>query len=150
MKNKKEIAVDIISALFVMLFLYAAFTKLLDYEKFRVQIGQSPLLTAFAGFVAWFIPAVEILIAIMLIFSRTRLGALYASFSLMVMFTCYIVAITQFSDYVPCSCGGVLEKLGWTEHLIFNIVFVFLAITAIILYRSPAVKQDDNNTAALA
>lgn len=150
MKNKKEIAVDIISALFVMLFLYAAFTKLLDYEKFRVQIGQSPLLTAFAGFVAWFIPAVEILIAIMLIFSRTRLGALYASFSLMVMFTCYIVAITQFSDYVPCSCGGVLEKLGWTEHLIFNIVFVLLAIAAIIFYKSPAVKQDDNNTAALA
>lgn len=141
---------DIISALFVMLFLYAAFTKLLDYEKFRVQIGQSPLLTAFAGFVAWFIPAVEILIAIMLIFSRTRLGALYASFSLMVMFTCYIVAITQFSDYVPCSCGGVLEKLGWTEHLIFNIVFVLLAIAAIIFYKSPAVKQDDNNTAALA
>jgi len=150
MKNKKEIAVDIISALFVMLFLYAAFTKLLDYEKFRVQIGQSPLLTAFAGFVAWCIPAVEILIAIMLIFSRTRLGALYASFSLMVMFTCYIVAITQFSDYVPCSCGGVLEKLGWTEHLIFNIVFVLLAIAAIIFYKSPVVKQDDNNTAALA
>jgi uncharacterized membrane protein YphA (DoxX/SURF4 family) len=114
MKNKRDMAIEIISALFVLLFLYAALTKVLDYEKFRVQLGQSPLLTAFAGFVAWFIPAVEILISVLLIFSRTRLVALYASFSLMVMFTAYIVAITQFSEYVPCSCGGVLQNMGWT------------------------------------
>lgn len=133
MKNKKEIAIDIIAALFVLLFLYASVTKLLDYEKFRVQLGQSPLLTAFAGFVAWFIPAVEIVISVLLLFLRTRLVALYASFCLMVMFTCYIIAITQFSEYIPCSCGGVLQNMGWTQHLIFNIGFVLLALVAILL-----------------
>jgi hypothetical protein len=126
MNNRREILIDIISALFVVLFVYAAVTKLIDYGKFRVQVGQSPLLTAFAGTVAWLVPAVEIIVAAMLTVLRFRLSGLYASFGLMVMFTAYIVVITQFSEYVPCSCGGVLEKLSWNEHLVFNLVFVAL------------------------
>jgi hypothetical protein len=51
----------------------------------------------------------------------------------MVMFTAYIVAILNFSNYVPCSCGGVLEKLGWREHLIFNSAFVVLGLIGIVL-----------------
>lgn len=134
MNNRKEILIDIVSALFVVLFTYAAVTKLIDYGKFRVQIGQSSLLTAFAGTVAWLVPAVEIMVAAMLTVLRFRLLGLYASFGLMVMFTAYIVAITRFSEYVPCSCGGVLEKLSWNEHLVFNVVFVALGFVAIILY----------------
>jgi uncharacterized membrane protein YphA (DoxX/SURF4 family) len=130
----RAIILDIVCGLFILLFTYAAVSKLLDVEKFRVQIGQSPLLTSMAGFVAWFIPAVEILISIMLAIGRTRLLGLFASFGLMVMFTAYIVAITQFSEHVPCSCGGVLQKLGWTEHLIFNSGFVVLAAVAVILH----------------
>ena len=53
---KKTMVIEIICALFIILFMYAALTKLLDYEKFRVQIGQSPLLTAFAGWIAWMVP----------------------------------------------------------------------------------------------
>lgn len=133
MKIKKEIIIEIISILLVFLFVYAAVSKLLDYEKFRVQVGQSPLLTAFGGWIAWMIPTIEILISVMLVIPRFRLAALYASFNLLIMFTAYIVAILNFSDYVPCSCGGILEKLGWTEHLIFNIGFVLLAFAGILL-----------------
>lgn len=134
MNKRREILIDVISALFVVLFVYAAVTKLMDYTKFRVQIGQSPLLTAFAGTVAWLVPAVEIIVAAMLTVLRFRLLGLYASFGLMVMFTAYIVVITQFSEFVPCSCGGVLEKLGWNEHLVFNLIFVALGSVAIIFY----------------
>lgn len=134
MGNRKELVVDIICALFVLLFLYAALTKLLEYEKFRVQLGQSPMLTAFTGVVAWAVPAVELVIVLLFIFKRTRLGALYASLGLMVMFTCYIVAITQFSDYVPCSCGGVISTLSHMEHLMLNLIFVVLAGVAIVLH----------------
>jgi hypothetical protein len=130
---KKNMIIEIICSLFIILFMYAALTKLLDYEKFRVQIGQSPLLTAFAGWIAWMVPVAEILISIMLLFSRLRLIGLYAAFSLMVMFTTYIICILTLSLYIPCSCGGVLEKLGWTEHLIFNIVFIIMAAAATLL-----------------
>lgn len=129
----RAIIIEIICGLFILLFMYAAVSKLMDVEKFRVQIGQSPMLTSMAGFVAWFIPSVEILISVLLAIGRTRLIGLFASFALMVMFTAYIVAITQFSEYVPCSCGGILQKFGWTEHLIFNICFTLIAITGISL-----------------
>jgi hypothetical protein len=50
------------------------------------------------------------------------------------MFTFYIVIILNFSSFIPCSCGGILEKLGWREHLIFNIFFLFLALAAAVLF----------------
>lgn len=141
----KKVVIEIISCLFIVLFVYAAFTKLMDYQKFTVQIGQSPLLMAFSGWIAWMVPTVEILIALMLSFSKFRLVGMYAAFTLMTMFTVYIVMILNFADHVPCSCGGILEKLGWTEHLIFNISFVLLALVGIVLL----VKKDESEVHAL-
>ena len=132
--RKHQLIVEIISFLLIFLFVYAAFSKVLDFQKFRVQLGQSPLLTAFAGWIAWIIPSVEILISLMLAIASWRLAGLYASFSLMVMFTAYIIAITRFSEYVPCSCGGVLQNMSWNQHLFFNIGFVLIALAGILLH----------------
>lgn len=131
---KKTLIIEIISCLFILLFTYAAITKFIDYEKFVVQIGQSPLLTAFARWIAWIIPLIEVIMCVMLAVPRWRLMGLYASFSLMVMFTTYIICILTLSVYVPCSCGGILEELGWVEHLFFNIGFVVLAIIGVLLH----------------
>ena len=130
---KRKIAVEIISFLFIFLFVYAALNKLLDVEKFRVQIGQSPLLTDIAPFVAWFIPVTEIAVALMMSIFRFRLIGFYAAFGLMVIFTAYIVAILKFNEHIPCSCGGVLQSMSWTEHLIFNVCFVLLALAGVML-----------------
>ena len=119
------------SYLFILLFLYAAVSKLLSFETFKVQLAQSPLLSAYADIIAWLVPGIEILIACLLVIARFRTLALYASFTLMVMFTAYIYIILNFSDFVPCSCGGVLEKLSWTQHLIFNVFFILLAGVAV-------------------
>jgi hypothetical protein len=132
----RNLLVEIISLLFIFLFVYAAVSKLIDFQKFEVQLGKSPLLTAYAGWVAWIIPVVEIGISLMLATSRRRLTGLYASFSLMVMFTLYIIAITRFSENVPCSCGGVLQNMTWDEHLVFNLGFVVLGLVGILFYRA--------------
>src|SRR5579872_238198 len=138
--NRREIVIQTIISLIILLFIYAASSKLLDYTKFRVELGKSPLLTAFAGLVAWSIPLIEIGIALLLAFVRTRLLGLYASFTLMVLFTAYIVYILNFSPYVPCSCGGVLQKLDWRTHLIFNSIFVALSGLGVMIYK-PAPQQ---------
>lgn len=130
---RTRIVVEIISFLLVTLFVYAALNKLLDYEKFVIQIGQSPVLIGLGPVMGWIVIAVELVISAMIIFSITRLLGFYAAFTLMVMFTAYIGAILNFSSFIPCSCGGILEKLGWTEHLIFNIAFVILSVVAIVL-----------------
>jgi hypothetical protein len=129
----RVIIIEIICILFIVLFVYAAVSKIIDVSKFKVQVGLSPLLTAFADWVVWGIPSIEILLALMLSSRRLRLIGLFGSFGLMVIFTTYIIAILEFSDFVPCSCGGILETLGWKEHLIFNLFFACLAVVGITL-----------------
>src|SRR5690606_37084844 len=127
---------EIISMLFILLFVYAAVNKLWELENFRIQLGQSPMLTSMGDWAAWTVPTIELVIAGMFIVPRLRLMALYAAFSLMTMFTAYIYIILNYSPYVPCSCGGILEKMGWREHLIFNSVFVLLALTGVLILSS--------------
>ena len=117
----------------MLLFVYAAISKLLDFENFRVQLAQSPLLSTYAGLIAPAVICLELLIVLLLSFKTFRLTGLYASFFLMVAFTVYIYLILNYSEFVPCSCGGIIEKLGWTEHLIFNIAFALLGLLAIVL-----------------
>ncbi len=129
----KTVVVYIICLLYIILFTYAAVSKLLDFQNFQIQIGQSPLLSAFATPVSYGVPIVEIGLALTLMFSNYRLLGLYGSFILMTMFTAYIFIILNFSSFIPCSCGGILEDMSWTQHLIFNIAFVVLSGIAIIL-----------------
>lgn len=148
--NTRQVTVKVISYLFLFLFVYAATSKLMDYESFTIQMAQSPLLTAFAGYLGWIVPLLEIAIGLLLLLPKFRTAALYASFWLMVMFTAYIYIILNFSDFIPCSCGGVLEKLSWTQHLIFNIVFIALAALAIFYTKEGNTKKKLIVLAALA
>ncbi len=119
--------VSIICYIYVVLFTYAATSKFLDFGQFKIQLGQSPIITAYADWVAWGIPLTELVIAGLFLFPKLIRTAFYSSFSLMIMFTTYIILILNFSDYIPCSCGGVLEKMGWTGHIVFNLIFIVIA-----------------------
>ena len=129
----KRIVVDLVCYAYFLLFLYAASSKLLDYEKSQIQLLKSPITTDYASVLVWLVPVVEIVIALMLVIRRTILLGLYVALALMSAFTAYIIAILNFSDTIPCSCGGVLEKMSWTDHLVFNLVFISMAIAAILL-----------------
>jgi hypothetical protein len=39
---------------------------------------------------------------------------------------------------LPCSCGGIISSLSWRQHIIFNGVFILLAITGIIFSKQTA------------
>jgi uncharacterized membrane protein YphA (DoxX/SURF4 family) len=128
----KTIVIECICFLYVLLFVYAATNKFIDFDGFQVQLAQSPLLSSFASWIAWLVPILEVIIAGLLCIPKARLIGLYCGFCLMVMFSIYIVIILNFSPFVPCSCGGILEKLGWKEHLVFNILYCLLAIPGIL------------------
>ncbi|WP_316838134.1 MauE/DoxX family redox-associated membrane protein [Pedobacter nutrimenti] len=130
----KTVIVEVISALFILLFIYASLSKVLDFEKFMVELGKSPILSSLADLMAITVPALELIITGLLFIKRSQMIALYSSFCLMVMFTAYIVGILNFSPYVPCSCGGLLQYMSWNQHLVFNVIFVLLAGIAILIY----------------
>lgn len=118
---------------FIVLFIYASISKVLDFENFQIQLAQSPLLSAYAELISYAVILTELLISGLLIFPKTIKFGLYASFGLMVAFTIYIYLILNYSDFIPCSCGGILEKMSWHTHLIFNVACVALSLTSIII-----------------
>ncbi|SDG27180.1 Methylamine utilisation protein MauE [Chitinophaga filiformis] len=126
---------------FILLFVYTAASKFIDYENFRAVIGQSPLITRFAPVLAVVVPIAEIVIALLLVMPRYRRAGLYASFAIMTLFTVYIVVLLTLSEKIPCSCGGVISQMSWTQHLYFNIVFMLLALLGMWLYT----KQPDEH-----
>lgn len=120
---------------FIILFVYAAISKVTDFENFQVQVAQSPILSAFATVIAYATVIGELIIAILLCFPKTKRLGLYLFLGMMTAFTVYIYLILNYSPFVPCSCGGILEKMGWTEHLWFNAI-TSIAAAAIILHKN--------------
>lgn len=63
------------------------------------------------------------------------------SFVLLLVFTGYIALMYRTSDNLPSSCGGILEKMSWHQHMYFNISRVILSIVTLGLdlkYSMPA------------
>jgi uncharacterized membrane protein YphA (DoxX/SURF4 family) len=137
----RKLTLETISLLFILLFVYTAVSKFLDYENFRAVIGQSPLLTRFAPILAIVVPAAEIIIALLLVIPRYRHAGLYASFAMMMLFTTYIIVLVTLAEKVPCSCGGVISRMTWKQHLYFNICFVLLALLGMWLHTKQSDKQ---------
>jgi hypothetical protein len=133
---KRKIIIEIISSLLILLFLYASVSKWLAFKTFIGDMNNQPFPNWMTPYLVIIIPVLEVLIAVGLIFEKTRVPALYASFVLMMAFTIYTVAVLSHAfKYVPCSCGGVIKKLTWPQHLFFNLFFVAISVLGIWLKR---------------
>jgi putative oxidoreductase len=118
---------NVISALLILLFVYTAMSKLLDFEQFKSQMYNQTLPHEMATALIWTLPEIEILTTMLLLFERTRSLGFYLSGILMVLFTGYIgLVLLNYFGRVPCACGGVIKALGWKMHLMFNLFFLLL------------------------
>lgn len=129
----RKSVLNIISSLLILLFIYAAVSKLIGYSDFRLQLGKSPFITYYAPVLSWALPVIEIGVGLLLVVKRFLLLGFYASLFLMSLFTCYIYLMLHYSNQLPCSCGGVLSFMGWHTHLWFNMFFVCLSIGGVFL-----------------
>jgi hypothetical protein len=120
--------------LFTSMFIYAAISKLMNYEVFVLQMDKQPFPDRFTPLLVWGIPFAEVLAAIlMMTISLRRIGLFFAT-AMMICFTAYIILIKlNYYGKIPCTCGGVISKFTWTQHLIFNIFFLAVGFTAIYL-----------------
>jgi putative oxidoreductase len=130
---KRTLLSDIIAFLLILLFVYTAASKLMDFEKFKGQMHNQTLPHWLATTLIWTLPEIELIVAFLLIFSVSRLAGLYASLLLMAVFTGYIgLVLLHVFSRVPCSCGGVLKIMGWKVHFFFNLFFVAVIYTGIV------------------
>jgi len=131
---KKALYIEIITALLILLFLYASFSKLFDLWYFKYDLSKQPFPKWLQKMLVWAVPYSEILISTCLLFKRSRKTGFYLALFLMTIFTGYTAAILlHFFPFVPCGCGGVIRMLTWPQHLVFNLFFVGIIIAGIVL-----------------
>jgi len=134
--HKQNIWVTIVTLLLILLWIYASFSKLFDYRHFQWEMRNQALPASVQTMLIYLLPPAEILVAASLIFQRTTTLGLIASTVLLSLFTGYIALIlVHFFEYVPCSCGGILEQMGWWPHLVFNLLTLLATLTALYIIK---------------
>jgi hypothetical protein len=117
----------------ILLFFYVAGSKLYDFSGFRSELSLQVFPIAFQPVLLIGIPASEFLAVALLAFPGTKIYGFWLSAALTAAFTIYILgALLHFYPKIPCSCGGVLRKMGWKQHFVFNLVFFALSIYGLI------------------
>lgn len=134
MMNKTFIQESII-VLLVMLFIYTGVSKLVDMKGYKEAMHVQPL-TGWMKQVSYALPVVEIIVALGLVFERSRHFFLWCYVLLMLAFTVYTALVVfHFFKQVPCICGGVIKAMNWTQHLVFNLFFLLLSMIALWMHR---------------
>jgi hypothetical protein len=139
--------ITFISSTLIFLFIYTALSKFRDFQKFIHVLGSSPLIGPYNHLVAWTIPLLELTIAVLLFLPATKRVGLYCASILLALFTVYVAYMVTFVPHLPCSCGGVIQNMGWGTHLIFNSVLTALSFWGVRLLKKEdlihdAVKQN--------
>ena len=120
--------------LLVILFMYAGITKLLDRQAFYTSLLNSPLIPDHKEFInglSWFVPAVELLLAAILLLTKKLKKAFIGAAILLSIYTLYISSILWLAPYIPCSCAGIIKGASWLQHLIFTVFFLLISLLAI-------------------
>ena len=131
----KAIFKSSVPPLLVLLFVYASISKLFTFSDFDQQLHNQSFPGWLADFLLFFLIPAEIITALLLCFKRTLLFGLLSSAVFLLAFTGYIAMVMlHFWNRVPCSCGGILNQMGWSAHLIFNSTFLILNLIGLHFY----------------
>jgi putative oxidoreductase len=127
---KKKIVSELYVVLVMLLFLYTATSKILDFDKFVFQMRLAPILLIkpLAPILGWMVPTIELLIVVFLTIGFFYPGfkkiGVYATVILLTTFEIYIITMLLSGSQLPCTCGGIISQMGWKQHLFFNAFFI--------------------------
>lgn len=126
--------IQLITAILAALFCYAALSKLLHYQQSEHEMLNQVFTREMALTLVWLIPVTELIIACMLVLAKTQRFGLWAATLLLLAFSLYLAfANNGLLGRTPCSCGGILKKMDYQTHLLFNLCFVTLGCWGILL-----------------
>jgi len=140
---KYGLCIDIIAGLLILLFVYTALSKLDNYSFFQAQLNLYPFIGLFGGTLAWAIPGMELLIAILLLLPAHRRKGLMGALILLIAFTIYLLLMILYTPDLPCSCGGVIQSLTWTQHIFFNCGFIIITFIAVLVSKRTENRKKD-------
>lgn len=136
MKKNKTISTLITIAL-LLLWIPVSMDKLLNFATFKAGILRQPFSDELGKLLIYTLPVLEIAVVLLLVNQRWRILGLWLSTLLMAAFTGYIgIALLGAWEQLPCGCGSVISGLNWNQHFWFNLFFLLLSITGILLQRN--------------
>jgi len=110
------------------LFVYAAIIKLMDPVGFQIKLLKSSYIPVWAiPLISAMIPWAELMSAGFLVFESTRKWGWMLVYFFMILFDGHLVILHLLSPSAPCSCGGLLESLSFSQHLGVNFFITVLA-----------------------
>ena len=117
------------STLLILLWTYTGLDKLIRFGESRKSFHNQTFPAELAEVLAYSVPMVELLIALLLLSSVTRWWGYLGSILLLSVFTTYVGLIWVGAfPRVPCNCAGILVSLGWAEHFFLNLGFIGVAV----------------------
>lgn len=126
MKPKKILFGGILSVIIVF-FSYTLVNKIINIESFMLNIAKTGVFhIKIIDFVAYLVLFIETLSIVLLIF-KEKLGILL-SLSMMIFFTVYIILLQLLGRYEVCGCGGILNGLSFSFHLLINLMVIILLL----------------------
>lgn len=135
----------ILSAFYILLlvlFVYSATDKLLDFASFRAVLHKSPIVGEKAPVVAWALPLLEFGISLLLLFRRTRRQGLWSALVLLAIYSGYLLVQSFLLGESIYYSAGVLKQVTWWQHLIIN--FLLISLTVLGLWKrrpNPAIEE---------
>lgn len=138
--STREVTVFVICLICTFLFLFSAYEKFADHQRFYNGLSKVSIIGSKAKVISYVVPIFEALISILLIIPKTHKKGLFGFIILMGIFTLYIFGMWLWVDKLPCFCNLIVEKLSWGQHIWFNLVFMALAIIALLI-RKPNIKS---------
>ncbi|QBQ41407.1 MauE/DoxX family redox-associated membrane protein [Sphingobacterium psychroaquaticum] len=118
------------SLLLSIFFIYTGTYKILHAKLFEFNAQRISLFPSFIiPYLAYLIALVEFIVAILLIIKPLVGHMLFAS--IMLLFSVYIVYLNYNQLYEVCGCGGILNGLEYSSHLVLNVSLLTISLLLI-------------------
>ncbi len=139
----------IICSLLILLFIYVAITKLLDYGAFRFGLSKIPGIGRIDIIVSLALLISLVWISVLLCIPSMRLWGLCGSAILMLIVTLYLSYVLYFTSWQHHFFGKITRpylsvlNLKWNQLLVFDVCFLMLSITGVLLQRKLTITRQE-------
>lgn len=134
----------IFSSLLILLWTYTGFDKLILFKDSRNAFHNQTFPSELAEVLSYAVPMIELLLALLLLFSVTRWWGYLGSILLLTVFVTYVGLIWVGAfPRVPCNCAGIIDSMGWAAHFWMNLGFIGVAVAGIRLEDLKIEKLED-------
>jgi uncharacterized membrane protein YphA (DoxX/SURF4 family) len=117
------------TTILIFLWTYTGLDKLIRFTESRKAFLNQPMPQELEEVLAYAVPGVELLLALLLLFSVTRWWGYLGSALLLTVFITYVGLIWVGAfPRVPCNCAGIIDSMGWAAHFWMNLGLIGVAV----------------------